>query len=45
MKNAESEKNTIKKIYGKENLKEILSSLLEKMFMKEIKNVEKTKNN
>ncbi len=45
MENTEIEKNTVKKIYGTENLKDILTDLLEKMFIKEIKNVEKLKNN
>ncbi len=45
MENTENEKNTVKKIYGTENLKDILTDLLEKMFIKEIKNVEKSKNN
>ena len=45
MENTENEKNTAKKIYGTENLKDILTDLLEKMFIKEIKNVEKSKNN
>ena len=45
MENKEKEKNTVKKIYGTENLKDILTDLLEKMFIKEIKNVEKLKNN
>ena len=45
MEKTENEKNTVKKIYGTENLKDILTDLLEKMFIKEIKNVEKSKNN
>ena len=45
MENTENEKNTVKKIYATENLKDILTDLLEKMFIKEIKNVEKSKNN
>ena len=45
MENTENEKNTVKKIYGTEKLKDILTDLLEKMFIKEIKNVEKLKNN
>lgn len=45
MENTENEKNTVKKIYGTENLKDILTDLLEKMFIKEIKNLEKLKNN
>lgn len=45
MENTENEKNTVKKIYGTENLKDILTDLLEKMFIKEIKNVKKLKNN
>lgn len=45
MENTKNEKNTVKKIYGTENLKDILTDLLEKMFIKEIKNVEKLKNN
>ncbi len=40
MEDMKNEKNTIKKIYGKENLKDILTDLIEKKFMEEIKNVE-----
>lgn len=37
MNSLNSEKDNIKKIYGDENLKEILESLLEKRFIEEIK--------
>lgn len=35
-----NEKSTVKKIYGDENLKEILTNLLEKSFIEKIENME-----
>lgn len=43
MGNSKNEKDTIKKVYGDENLKEILTDLLEKTFMKEIDKVQNSK--
>ncbi len=43
MEELKSENNTIKKVYGKEKLKDILTDLLEKTFIQEIKNVENIK--
>lgn len=43
MEDLKSDENSIKKIYGNENLKEILNNLLEKTFIEEIENVEKLK--
>lgn len=45
MEGLENEKNNVKKIYGDENLKEILTNLLENTFIQEIKNIENSKNN
>ena len=41
-KNRESE-DGIKKIYGNEDLKEILTNLIEKTFIEKIENIEKIK--
>ena len=43
MNSLNNEKNRIKKIYGNEDLKEILTNLLEKTFIEEIENIEKLK--
>lgn len=43
MGDLKSENNAIKKVYGKENLKDILTDLLEKTFIQEIKKVENIK--
>lgn len=43
MKELKNEENSIKKIYGNENLKEILTGLLEKAFIEKIENIEKLK--
>lgn len=43
MEELKNEKDTIKKIYGNENLKEILANLLEKTFIEKIENIEKMK--
>lgn len=43
MKSLKEEKGNVKRIYGDENLKEILTNLIEKEFIKEIKNVENLK--
>ena len=37
MENLKNEENAVKKIYGEENLKDILTDLLEKTFIQEIK--------
>ena len=39
----ENKKGTVKKIYGKENLKEILTELIEKTFIQEIENMKNSK--
>lgn len=43
MKDVKEEENSIKKIYGNENLKEILTNLLEKTFIEKMENIEKIK--
>lgn len=43
MEDFNNEKDSIKKIYGNENLKEILTNLLEKTFIEKIENIEKLK--
>ena len=43
MENLKNEENAVKKIYGEEYLKDILTDLLEKTFIQEIKNVEISK--
>ncbi|MCI9039233.1 MAG: hypothetical protein HFJ29_05120 [Clostridia bacterium] len=43
MEDLKNEKDSIKKIYGNENLKEILTNLLEKTFIEKIENIEKLK--
>lgn len=43
MEDLKNEKGSIKKIYGNENLKEILTNLLEKTFIEKIENIEKLK--
>ena len=43
MENLKNEENAVKKIYGEENFKDILTDLLEKTFIQEIKNVEISK--
>ena len=43
MENLKDEKDSIKKIYGNENLKEILTNLLEKTFIEKMENIEKFK--
>ena len=45
MEDLKNEKDNVKKIYGNENLKEILTNLLEKTFIEKIENIEKLKNN
>ena len=40
MENLKNEENAVKKIYGEENLKDIITDLLEKTFIQEIKNQE-----
>ncbi len=40
MEEMNNEENNIKKIYGKEDLKEILTNLLEKMFVENMKDIE-----
>ena len=41
MKDFGSNESTVKKIYGSENLKEILTNLLEKIFFLFMENIEK----
>lgn len=43
MEDFKNEENSIKKIYGNENLKEILTNLLEKTFIEKMENIEKLK--
>lgn len=43
MEDLKNEKDSKKKIYGNENLKEILTNLLEKTFIEKIENIEKLK--
>lgn len=43
MEDLKDSENDIKKIYGNENLKEILTDLIEKTFIETIENVEKIK--
>ena len=43
MEDLKNEKDSIKKIYGNENLKEILTNLLVKTFIEKIENIEKLK--
>ncbi len=43
MEELKEKKGNIKKVYGNENLKEILTDMLEKTFIKEIKNLENIK--
>ena len=43
MEDFKDNENSIKKIYGNENLKEILTNLLEKTFIEKIENIEKLK--
>lgn len=43
MEELKNEKDSIKKIYGSENLREILTNLLEENFIEKIENMEKTK--
>lgn len=43
MNDLKKNENTITKIYGNENLKEIITDLLEKTFIREIKNIENLK--
>ena len=43
MENLKNEKDSVKKIYGNENLKEILTNLLEKTFIEKMENIEKFK--
>ncbi len=43
MEKSNNKENSIKKIYGQEDLKEILSNLLEKVFIEKIENTEKLK--
>ena len=45
MENLKNEKDSVKKIYGNENLKEILTNLLEKTFIEKMENIENLKNN
>lgn len=40
MVDTKNEENSIKKIYGDENLKEILTNLLEKTFIEQMENIE-----
>ena len=41
MEELKDNENSIKKIYGNENLKEILNNLLEKTFIQEIEKIKK----
>ena len=43
MEDLKDNENSIKKIYGNENLKEILTNLLEQTFIKKMENIEKLK--
>lgn len=43
MQELKDEESTVKKIYGKEDLKEILTSLLEKTFIENFENIENFK--
>ena len=43
MEDLKNEKDSIKKIYGNENLKEILTKLLEKTFIEKMEDIEKLK--
>lgn len=43
MEDLKNEKDNVKKIYGNEKLKEILTNLLEKTFIEKIENIEKLK--
>jgi hypothetical protein len=44
MEGFKGKENTISKIYGNEDLKEIITDLLEKTFIKEIENIENCSN-
>ena len=43
MQELKDEESTVKKIYGEEELKEILTSLLEKTFIENFENIENLK--